>query len=135
MFRKAFIGILFVLSVLLILTCTCAFAAHFPEDSISPCYTYTESITASLSFDGNYAICSGSITPSFTHDTSIVVTLYQLVETRWVSIGSWTGSSSNGLKASAGGRCLVANSGTFKVTTTGNVGGLESPSKSITRVK
>lgn len=135
MFRKTFIGILLVFSVLLILTCSYASAAHFPEDSVSPRYTYTESITASLSFDGNYAICSGSITPSFTHDTSIAVTLYQLVGTHWVSIGSWTGSSSDGLKASAGGRCFVADSGTFKVIATGNVGGLESPSKSITRVK
>lgn len=110
-------------------------AERSAEYQISPRYSYTDSVSASLRFEGNYAICSGTITPSFTHDVDIIVTLYQITDSGSTYIASWSGSSQSGLKAIAGGRALVSSTGTFMVVVSGNVGGLEYPSHSVTREK
>lgn len=108
---------------------------HRESFELMPCYTNTDGITASLSFSGNYAVCSGSITPLYANDVSVVVTLYQLVNDRWVYISSWSGNAKSGLTASAGGRAWVASSGTYKVTVVGNVDDLEYPAKSVAQTK
>jgi hypothetical protein len=102
---------------------------------ITPLYTYTSSVTATLSFSNGKANCSGSVTPSGTDDVSLTVTLYQKNGSSWNSIASWSSSSTNGYQAAAGGSVSVG-AGTYKVTTVGNVGnGLERPTKSVTRTK
>lgn len=127
---------LILLTILVTLPINVSVAEEIGESfELMPCYTYTDGITASLSFSGNYAVCSGSITPLYANDVSVVVTLYQLVNDRWVYIDSWSGSAKSGLTASAGGRALVASSGTYKVTVVGNVDDLEYPTKSVTQIK
>lgn len=104
-------------------------------DEINPRYSYTSSVTASLSFSGNTANCSGSVSPSGYDKVSVTVTLYRQNGSSWVYITSWSGSASNGATAAAGGSVNVS-SGTYKVVTKGNVGnGLEYPTKTITRTK
>lgn len=105
-------------------------------DKITPRYSYTSSITAGLSFSGNTANCSGSVSPSGYDKVSVTVTLYRQNGSSWVYITSWSGSASNGATAAAGGSVSNVSSGTYKVVTKGNVGnGLEYPTKTITRTK
>lgn len=101
---------------------------------ISPRYSYTQTITATLAFDGGKAGCSGAVKPSGNYECTIVVTLYKQNGTKWDYITSWSGSAANGDKAAAGGTVSVG-SGTYKVVASANVGGKEFPSKSVTRTK
>jgi len=105
------------------------------DAQITPFYTYTSSVTATLSFSNGKANCSGSVTPSGTDSVSLTVTLYKKNGSSWNAITSWSGSSTGGHQASAGGSISVED-GTYKVKTAGNVGnGKEKPTKSITRTK
>jgi len=98
-------------------------------------YAYTYSVTATLSFSNGKANCSGSVTPSGTDSVSVTVTLYQKNGSSWNTVTSWSGSSTNGHQAAAGGSISVED-GTYKVKTAGNVGnGKEKPTKSVTRTK
>ena len=107
--------------------------ASDPEITLD--YAYTYSVTATLSFSNGKANCSGSVTPSGTDSVSLTVTLYQKNGSSWSAVTSWTGSSTGGHKAAAGGSVSVEN-GTYKVITAGNVGsGKEKPTKSVTRTK
>lgn len=109
--------------------------AENDENTIMPRYSYTSSISASLSFSGNTANCSGIVTPSQGHNVSVTVTLYRQNGSSWVYVASWSGSATGGASAGAGGSANVS-SGTYKVVTKGNVGnGLEYPTKTITRTK
>ena len=134
---KRFCAVVLVLMTFLIsLPMSVGIAEGISESfEIMPCYSHTDKITADLSFSGNYAVCSGSITPLYASDVSLVVTLYQLVNDRWVYVDSWSGNAKSGLTANAGGRALVASSGTYKVTVVGNVADLEYPTKSVTQTK
>ncbi|MEG1093248.1 MAG: hypothetical protein RSE38_18060, partial [Acinetobacter sp.] len=102
--------------------------------TMSPRYSYTQTITATLAFDGGKAHCSGAVKPSGDYDCTIVVTLYKQNGTNWNYVTSWSGSATGGDKASAGGAVSVG-SGTYKVVASGNVAGKEFPSKSVTRTK
>lgn len=102
--------------------------------SISPRYSYTQSITAALSFTGGQANCSGTVLPSGNYNCSITVTLYKQNGSNWDYVTSWSGSATGGDVASAGGSKSVG-SGTYKVVASANVGGKESPSKSVIRTK
>ena len=104
----------------------------FPE--IMPRYEYTNNISASLSFSGNKATCGGTISPVDSDSVSMTVTLYKKSGTSWSYVDSWSGSSTGGSTASAGGSATVG-SGTYKVTVSGNVGGKEFPTKSVTKTK
>ncbi len=101
---------------------------------ISPRYSYTQSITAALSFSGGQAHCSGSVLPSGSYNCSITVTLYKQNGSDWDYVTSWSGSATGRDKAAAGGSTSVG-SGTYKVVASANVGGKEFPSKSVTRTK
>lgn len=100
----------------------------------SPMYNHTEDITASLSFSGNIAKCNGVVFPIENVDVTVTVALYKQNGSSWTLLDSWSGSAKNGYAASASGSKTVS-SGTYKVVTTGNVGGLEFPTTSITRTK
>ena len=120
---------LVLLSLLLILIMSVSFA------TASVLYTYTSSITASLSFGSSLAYCSGTVTPSGSDDVSLTVRLFRQEGSSWIFITSWSGSATGGHTASAGGSATVA-SGTYKVTTYGVIGdGLEYPTASITKTK
>lgn len=90
-------------------------------------YSHTDRVTASLSFSGGQAQCNGTIKPSGKYSTSVTVTLYKMNGSSWSYITSWSGSATGGLTATAGGSISV-DRGTYKVVTSGNVGGLEYPS-------
>lgn len=105
-----------------------------PDYGIMPAYEYTANINAALSFSGNNALCSGKLTPCTTDNTSITVTLYRQNGSSWSYVASWTGKGSNGNVAIASGSASVG-SGTYKVVSSGNVGGKEFPSASITKSK
>lgn len=94
---------------------------------VQPRYSYTDRITADLSFSNGKANCFGSVTPSGSHDASITVTLYKKNGTKWEYITSWRGSATDGHSAVASGSYSVSH-GTYKVVAAGNVGGLEFPS-------
>ena len=101
---------------------------------VSPRYSYTQTISATLSFDGGKAHCSGAVKPSGDYNCSITVTLYKQNGANWDYVTSWYGSATGGDKASAGGSISVG-SGTYKVTASANVAGKEFPTKSIIRTK
>lgn len=131
-----------VFSLLLLMSTACA-AAVYPQlkwensifnQQITPYYLYTNDITASLSFDGNKAKCGGSVSPSGNDSVSVTVTLYQQNGSGWRYMDSWSGNASGGSAAVASGSATVGN-GTYKVVTSGNVGGKEFPTKSVIRTK
>lgn len=101
---------------------------------ITPYYLYTDSISASLSFSGGNASCGGVISPSGTESVSITVTLYKKNGSSWNYVDSWSGSSTDGRSATASGSSAVS-SGTYKVFVSGDVGGKEFPTKSVTKTK
>lgn len=103
-----------------------------PEYSLY--YLHTGFIQAALSFDGNTANCKGTVLPNESLDVTITVTLYKQNGSSWTLLDSWTGSSTGGSMAIASGKKTVG-SGTYKVVTLGNVGGLEYPTTSITKTK
>ncbi|MCH5259867.1 MAG: hypothetical protein J1F18_08945 [Lachnospiraceae bacterium] len=97
-------------------------------------YSHTEDISASLSFSGNIAKCNGVVFPIENVDVTVTVSLYKQNGSSWTLLDSWSGSAKNGYAASASGTKTVS-SGTYKVVTYGNVGGLEFPTASITKTK
>ncbi|HPJ03232.1 MAG TPA: hypothetical protein PKU80_10370 [Candidatus Limiplasma sp.] len=98
-------------------------------------YSYTNQVSAYLSFSGDTAYCGGFIDPSGQYDTTVRVSLYKKNGSSWSFIKSWSGSAANGNTASASGTVTVS-AGTYKVTTRGNIGGgLEYPSTSVTKTK
>lgn len=101
---------------------------------IMPYYLYTNDIVASLSFSNGKANCYGSVSPIGNESVSVTVTLYKQNGSAWNYIDSWSGSASGGSMATASGSAYVGK-GTYKVETSGNVGGKEFPSKSVTRTK
>ena len=103
------------------------------DQAIMPMYEYTDSITASLSFSGGKAYCSGIVSPLGNYKSFITVTLYMKNGNGWSKIDSWSGSATNGNSASASGFSTVER-GTYKVISSGNVNGKEFPTKSITRI-
>lgn len=109
------------------------FASSAPM--ITPCYTYTSSIIANLTISGNTANCSGTVDPYSSYNATISVTLYKKNGNRWIYLASWSGSSTNGNTASAGGSHSIGT-GTYKVVAYGNVGnGIEHPSASVIKTK
>lgn len=103
-----------------------------PEYSLL--YMHTDSIQAKLTFDGNIATCKGSILPIESLDVTITVSLYKQNGSSWTLLESWMGSAKGGGMASASGTKTVGP-GTYKVVTSGNVGGLEYPTTSVTKTK
>ena len=97
--------------------------------SLSLRYSYTDSVGGSLSFQNGKAFCSGFISPLDDSFVKITVTLYKKSGNQWLFVKSWSGNSSGGMTASAGGSVAVDH-GTYKLVTTGNVGNLEYPSYS-----
>lgn len=98
---------------------------------ITPFYSHTSAISASLTFSNGKANCSGSVTPSGMESSTITVTLYKKSGSSWNYVSSWSGSATNGKTASAGGSTSVS-SGTYKVVAAGNIGGgLEKPSNTV----
>lgn len=95
-------------------------------------YEYTRAIGVSLSFSGGKANCSGYVKPHGSEWASIRVTLYRKNGSNWTYLQSWTGSATGGATAAANGSVSVSQ-GTYKVVATGNVGGKEFPTKSITK--
>lgn len=100
----------------------------------SPLYNHTYKISADLSFDGNTAICHGAVYPSEVINVSVTVSLYKQNGSSWTFLKSWTGNATGGATAFASGTKIVS-SGTYKVVTSGNVGGLEFPTASVTKTK
>lgn len=100
----------------------------------APLYNHTNSISANLSFDGNTAKCYGTIYPSEVIDIMITVSLYRQNGSSWTLLDSWSSSATGGGRAYVSGTKTVG-SGTYKVVTTGNVGGLEFPTTSVTKTK
>ncbi len=101
---------------------------------VVPLYIYTSTITANLSFDGDTAKCDGMIYPSEVVDVTITVSLYQQNGSSWTLLDSWSSSATGGNRAYVRGTKTVS-SGTYKVVTAGNVGGLEFPTTSVTKTK
>ena len=100
---------------------------------IQPRYSYTNHISAELSFSNGKAICKGRVEPSGDYDVTVTVTLYKKEGANWKYIASWSGSATDGLTASASGSISVER-GTYKVVTSGNVSGLEYPSAKMEKI-
>lgn len=136
----AFVSLLLCLMLLAVTACaTAVYLQHNLEKDksnmqITPYYLYTSDIAASLSFDGNKANCYGSVSPIGNDSVSVTVTLYKKEGSKWSYVDSWSGNASGGATATASGSATVGK-GTYKVVTAGNVGGKESPTKSVTRTK
>ena len=122
---------LLVSAILMTILCSKAIATINSSEhsiTITPRYSYTQTITATLSFSGGKAQCSGAVKPSG------IVTLYKQNGSDWDYITSWFGSATGGERASAGGSKTVG-SGTYKVVSSADVAGKEFPSKSVIREK
>lgn len=133
---KRFVSLL-VSVILMFILCSEAIAAPYSSEYtsiITPKYSYTQTITATLSFGGGKAHCSGAVKPSGNYNCSITVTLYKQNGSDWDYIISWSGGATGGETASAGGSKAVDN-GTYKVVSSADVAGKEFPSKSVIRKK
>lgn len=131
--KKVSILVVLLVSLALVLIGVTALAQG-NDNQIQPRYSYTTAIGAGLEFSGRTAICEGFVTPTYTDNVSLTVTLYRQNGSDWDYVASWSGSATGGATAGAGGSVTVGT-GTYKVTTRGNVGGKEFPTKSITRTK
>lgn len=119
--------------LVLVLTPLLSYAAMAQE--ISPRSAYVRAKDVDLSFSGGSAVCSGYVTPNGNYPVSVLVTLYKQTSSGWSYVASWSGSSTGGSKAQAGGSVAVG-SGTYKVTLAGNVNnGSEYPSANIVKTK
>lgn len=128
---------LFVMVLVCIMTLTLAVPVIAQESAneVQPRYAYTSLVVAGLDFSGGKAYCDGSVTPSGNYSVSVTVSLYRQNGSSWDFVTSWSGSSTGGKTAGAGGSVNVG-SGTYKVVTRGNVGnGMEYPTKSVIRTK
>lgn len=121
------------LTLLLLSMASVSLAAVVEPEEIAPMYNYTSSITASLTFSGGTAKCSGTLKPSGSYGSTIRLTLYRKDGNAWYYVASWSGSASGASTAVASGSASVG-SGTFRLVAVGNVGnGLERPSTAVVR--
>ena len=96
------------------------------QAEIVPWYNHTSDIRARLSFSDGKANCYGTITPIDSVNVTLTVTLYEKNGGNWNYVQSWSSSSTGGVPATASGSVAVER-GTYKLITSGNVGGLEYP--------
>jgi len=97
-------------------------AAQAATSTVSPCYTNTHSIYASLNIAGGTASCFGKVSPYGEKSCSIIVTLYKKAGSNWKYVASWSASAKNGSRATASGTANISK-GTYKVVSVGYVDG------------
>lgn len=91
--------------------------------AISPYYTDTYSVRANLSFEGDVAVSSGSVTPKRSDEVrkAVVSVFLQRKENgKWKPVGSWIGSDFNE-RAEAGGRVTVSKGYDYRTYVVGRV--------------
>lgn len=111
--------ICFVLCLLLALPI--AVTAYAENEDIMLCYTYVDSIRASLKISSGSAAASGSVIPSGSLETSVTVRLQRESSSgTWVTISTWTGSNEGG-KSEAGGTKKLTSGYNYRVCVTGKV--------------
>ena len=94
-----------------------------PKDPLVPeGYSETAQIYAGLSISGGLATCSGQLIPTNTQQCNLVLKLYKLYGSVWVTQLSWSASASDGNVANIS-RTVSVNHGTYKVVCYGNVAG------------
>lgn len=93
---------------------------------VQPRYEYTQNVLAYLTINGGQAVCSGYVLPNTQCDATVSVALYKQTGDTWRVVAFWSGSSTGGKRAIAGGTVTVEH-GTYKVVTVGNVSNLEYP--------
>ena len=87
---------------------------------VSPRYTYTAAVIASLDFSAGRAVSSGAILPHGLKASSVVVRLQQYFENEWRTIGMWSGNSSGG-PSEAGGSEEIDTGFEYRTYTRGTV--------------
>lgn len=108
------------LTFLFLFSSVSAFAQILPP--ISPYYSDTSIIGASLSIDGGVASCDGLVSPnSSTKIATVSVRLQRLVDGRWRQLASWSETASAGSTAAAGGRKSVSKGYSYRVMVYGTV--------------
>lgn len=102
--------------------------------SISPRYSDTLTISATLTITDGNASCYGSVKPTDnSNNATVKVKLQRLEGGDWNTIFTWTASSQNGRLAGAGGSKTVSSGYSYRVLTEGEIKApdgeiLESPS-------
>ena len=89
-------------------------------EAVTPRYTYTAIISASLDFSGGRAVSAGAIYPHGLRATSVEVRLQQYIDNDWRTIGMWSGSCSEG-PSEAGGSEEIDTGFTYRTYTKGIV--------------
>ena len=111
------------LAVVISVTGTVFAESGAPSDPVEPDrYSETERIYASLSISGGLATCSGRVVPTNTQSCTLLMKLYKLYGSIWVTQFSWSTSASGGNAANLSHTVSVGN-GTYKVVCYGNVAG------------
>lgn len=106
-----------VLLTVFMLAATMAYAAA--PNVASPMFSYTNSISASLTLNGGEATCSANAKPSNSSTSnSFSAKLQRLEGSNWVTVKTWTDSSTNGEKVYAGGTKTVSTGYTYRVQAT-----------------
>lgn len=91
------------------------------EKRITPYYSYTSSITASLSINDGIAKATGKVIPEENRHTSITVHLQQESDSgTWFTISTWTSNNTSG-KSEAGGTKSLVSGYNYRVYVTGKV--------------
>lgn len=83
-------------------------------------YEKTESIKANLTISGNTAKCVGMLYPLKGKNCSLTLTLYQMKNSKWVAIESWSIGTTGGKKAELE-KTKTVSFGTYKLKAVGTV--------------
>lgn len=92
----------------------------FASDDVMPCYTYTSTVSASLSISSGTATAKGSIVPYNSRPTSVKVQLQRYSDGQWSTISTWKDSDTGGV-SSAGGTKTVTSGYSYRTFVTGYV--------------
>lgn len=115
-----------VLSLLLGLAIVCTVHSLHTASAggeIIPYYTDTYSVRANLSFEGDVAVSSGSITPKKSNEVrkAVVNVFLQRKESgKWKTVQPWLGTNNND-RAEAGGRVTVSKGYDYRTYVVGRI--------------
>lgn len=89
---------------------------------VTPFYTYTDTVSASLQISGGTATCTGKVRAiSTTNKCSVTATLKRLEGSSWVTVSGASWSDTGTGSASASGTKSVSSGYSYRVFVTGKV--------------
>lgn len=107
--------------MLCILVLISSIGVAYADDDIMLCYTYVDSIKASLNISSGTATATGNVIPAGSMKSSVTVRLQREGSSgNWSTISTWTGTNEKG-KSEAGGTKSLVSGYNYRVYVTGKV--------------